>query len=110
MFATVKLFGRWPGERRYIPIGPLLMECIKAELAGRKGTAPNEPLFLNKYRRRHKDMRGSLEGACERDRVRVRNHAGTSVEWTMTVGAAPFGGRLRFGMRPESPRRRDRKR
>lgn len=55
------------GDReRYVPMNPVLEQCIREELMSRPDAKPGDPLFLNKDGRPYRSMREALSTACRK--------------------------------------------
>lgn len=61
-------------KERFIPMNDILFAQIRAELDGRPGAEPEQPLFLNREGRRFRTLRMSLERACRKAKVSHIGH------------------------------------
>ena len=62
------------GKRDTIPMNDTLKACLEEELSAREILSPGDPLFLNRYGKRYRSIRGALTTACKRIGVRHCTH------------------------------------
>ena len=63
-------------KQRKVFMNSVLHECIVAELSSRLDAKPDEPLFLNREKKRYRSLRTPLTTACQRAGVpRISHHS-----------------------------------